>query len=62
LKRTDEVYKYEVGTNPTIDRFTEADEEVWIVQSSAGRRPVIVPLGSTADDAYKVYAEQFLTK
>jgi hypothetical protein len=32
------------------------DEEVWVVQGSKGRRPVSMPLGSTAEDAVIKYA------
>ena len=53
-----EIYKY-AGGNEAIDRFADPSEELWIVNAKAGRKVVILPPGSTEDDAWGRYEERF---
>lgn len=62
MRRKDsEVFKY-LGGNETIDRMTNPSEELWIVNSSAGRKVLILSPGSTADEAWALYVERWDTK
>jgi hypothetical protein len=61
-RRQTQIHKYEAGMNPTIDRLRDEDEEVWVVNSAAGRRVVILPLDSTEEDAWNTYQDRFMKK
>lgn len=57
--KTVEIYAY-TGGNEIVNRLTEPDEELWVVNGKAGRRIVIVPPGSTAEDAWSAYAGRYI--
>lgn len=53
------IHKYQ-GGNEAIDRFHDPDEEIWIVNGSAGRKVLILEPDSTDDDAWQVYQDRWL--
>lgn len=54
-----EIQQY-VGGNETIDRLKADDEEVWVVNGRKGRKVLILPPGSSPDDAWTTYKARFL--
>lgn len=56
-----EIQRY-AGGNETIDRLKSDDEEVWVVNARKGRKVLILPPGSSPDDAWEAYKARFLAK
>jgi len=53
-----EVYKYQ-GFNETINRLTNENEQIWIVNGRNGRQVIVLEKDSSRDQAVAKYKELY---
>lgn len=47
------------GGNETIDRLHDGTTDIWIVNGAKGRKVLLLPIGTTEQQALENYAERF---
>ena len=51
-------YPY-AGGNETIDRLHDGKTDIWVVNGSKGRKILLLPLGTTENEAIYAYKDKY---